>query len=76
LRLIRETHSLLIEVVRGAYQIPGEFRRNQNWIDPPGCTLENAPYVPPPIDEMNQALGALEKYIHSPSDLPPLARLA
>jgi Fic family protein len=75
LRLFREVHAELMEGVRGDAWTPGEFRRTQNWIGPAGSTLETAPYVPPPVDEMLAALGALESFIHEPSDLPPLLRL-
>ncbi len=75
LRLIREVHARLMEGVRGEIMTPGEFRRSQNWIGPAGCTLETAPYVPPPVDEMHTALSALENFIHAPSDLPPLTRI-
>ena len=75
LRLIREMHAHLMEGVRGEHQTPGEFRRSQNWIGPPGCTLDDATYIPPPVDEMQLALDALEKYLHSSSNLPPLVRL-
>ncbi|MDD5466752.1 MAG: Fic family protein [Anaerolineales bacterium] len=74
LRLIRELHGILMEGVRGEYLTPGEFRRSQNWIGSPGSTIESAAMVPPPVDEMHQALDALEKYIHAPSDIPQLAR--
>jgi Fic family protein len=76
LRLIREVHGKLMEGVRGEYLTPGEFRRSQNWIGPPGSTLESARFVPPPVDEMDLALGVLEEYIHSASELPPLVRAA
>jgi len=74
LRLIREMHGILMEGVRGEHLTPGEFRRSQNWIGPPGSTIESATIVPPPVDEMHQALDALEKFIHSPSDIPQLVR--
>lgn len=76
LRLIREMHERLLQGTRGRSLTPGEFRRSQNWIGPAGCTLMEATYVPPPVDEMNAALDAFEKYLHTPSDLPPLVRLA
>ena len=47
LRLIREIHECLMRGVRGDVATPGEFRRSQNWIGPPGCTLNDATYVPP-----------------------------
>lgn len=76
LRFIREIHQVLMQGVRGEYATPGEFRRTQNWIGPPGCTLSNATYVPPPVPEMHDALVALEKYFYSQSELPVLIRLA
>ncbi len=75
LRLIRQIHAQLMEGVRGEHQTPGEFRRSQNWIGPPGCTLKEAPFVPPPVAEMHEALNVFEKYLHGPSSLPPLVRL-
>jgi len=75
LRLIRELHEKLMKGVRGDFWTPGEFRRSQNWIGAAGSTLENARYVPPPVDEMHTCLHALEDFIYAPSDLPDLVRL-
>ncbi|MFL7792445.1 MAG: Fic family protein, partial [Anaerolineae bacterium] len=75
LRLIRELHEYLMTEVRGEHQTPGEFRRSQNWIGPPGCTLSGATFVPPPVAEMKQALDTFEKYLHADSPLPALIRL-
>jgi Fic family protein len=76
LRLIREMHAELMEDVRGEHLTPGEFRRSQNWIGPPGSTLDSARFVPPPVEEMHSALDDLEEYIHASSDLPPLVQAA
>jgi Fic family protein len=76
LRLIREMHGVLLEGVRGAHPTPGEFRRTQNWIGPPGCTLADAVFVPPPVSQMEDALTALERFLHESSVLPSLVRLA
>lgn len=76
LRLIRELHQHLMEGVRGEQVTPGEFRRTQNWIGPPGCTLNEATFVPPPVPEMKEALDKLEKYLHAKNKYPPLVRLA
>ncbi len=72
LRLIREIHTHLMKGVRGAACDPGEFRRTQNWIGPRGSTLLNARFVPPPVPEMNDALGDLEKFLHDTESLPAL----
>ncbi len=74
LRLIRELHGKLMENVRGGALTPGEFRRSQNWIGPAGSIPSTAPFVPPPVEEMNQALDALEKFIHTVTEIPPLIR--
>jgi len=76
LRLIRELHGLLMEGARGEEKKPGEFRDSYNWIGPKTCTVKTARYVPPPVSHMHDALHALEEFLHSPSDLPPLVRLA
>ena len=57
--------------VRGDMATPGDFRRSQNWIGPPGCSLTEASYVPPPADELMTCLDALERFLHDDA-LPPL----
>ena len=74
-RLIREIHGILMKGVRGERMTPGDVRRSQNWIGKPGAILENARYVPPPVDEMHQCLSDLERFIHEESDLTPLLRI-
>jgi Fic family protein len=76
LRFIRELHGILMEGVRGEYATPGEFRQSQNWIGAAGATLNEATFVPPPIPEMLECLGQLEKFLHSDSKLPPLVQTA
>jgi len=75
-RLIREIHEQLMEGVRGGRLQPGELRRSQNWIGPAGCTLTTATFVPPPHEEVPQALGDLENFLHADDDLPPLIKIA
>ncbi len=75
LRLFRELHAILMKGVRGSTLTPGEFRRSQNWIGPAGSTPDSAPYVPPPVEDMNEALSSLEAFIHSESNLPKLVRV-
>lgn len=60
----------------GEHLTPGEFRRSQNGIGPDNCTLMGATYVPPLIQDMEQALGQFENYLHAPSTVPLLLRLA
>jgi len=62
--------------VRGDHSTPGEFRRSQNWIGPPGCLLNDATYVPPPVGEMRSCLGDFETFLYTSREIPPLVRLA
>jgi len=64
MRFIRELHAILMQEARAThFSDPGEFRRSQNWIG--GTKPDNAIFVPPPVDKMQQALNDLEKFIHT-----------
>ena len=75
LRLVRELHERLMAGARGKHATPGAFRRSQNWIGAPGCTLTNAAYVPPPPTALMECLSAWEIFLHDRS-LPPLVQAA
>ena len=75
-RLIKETHAVLMEGVRGQEKNPGEFRYSQNWIGGQGSTLKNARYIPPNPEDMKQAISDLEKYMNAEDSLDPLVRAA
>lgn len=73
LRLIREMHARLLQSGRGGTKNPGEFRRSQNWIG--GSRPGNALFVPPPVNELDGCLGALEAFMHDDrSRLPALIK--
>lgn len=62
IRLLREVHAVLLDGTRGSDKHPGEVRSSQNWIGPAGCTLRQAAYVPPNVDDMWDALSELERF--------------
>ena len=72
IRLLRDTHRILMSGARGSDKLPGEVRRSQNWIG--GRRPGNARFVPPPPEDVPAALAALERWWHADSDLPPLVR--
>lgn len=74
-RLINESHAILLSGVRGEHGTPGEFRTTQNWIGSPGSTIEAAAFVPPPPDEVSEAMADLERFIHDRT-LPDLVAIA
>ena len=75
-RLIKETHAVLMEGVRGQEKSPGEFRASQNWIGAAGSTLKTARYIPPCPEDMVEAMSDLEKYIHAEDSLDVLIQAA
>ncbi len=73
-RLLRETHKVLMQGVRGKTKQPGEFRNSQNWI---GVSLKNAVFIPPHQDEVNNLMSDLEKFIHNDElHVPHLIKIA
>ncbi len=75
-RLLRETHAILMEGVRGQERNPGEFRQSQNWIGAAGSTIKTAKYIPPAVEDMNIALSNLENYLNANDDLDVLIQAA
>ncbi len=75
IRLIRDMHQSLLQGLRGAHLAPGELRRTQNWIGPPGATLATATFVPPPPQDVPRLLGEVETFLHRRDDLPLLVKI-
>lgn len=75
-RLLRELHERLMAGVRGRELSPGEFRTTQNWIGPPGSTIESAPFVPPPPSELPELLSDWERFANEEPELPLLVQNA
>lgn len=76
LRLIKEIHKILMRGATNERTDSGNFRRTQNWIGAPGSDINSAIFVPPPVEEMKDALSLWEKYIHSLCDEPILIQCA
>ncbi len=75
LRLLRETHAVLLDHPRGQGKAPGQFRRSQVWLG--GTRPGNAVFVPPPADELPACLHAFELFLHDdPETTAPLLRAA
>ena len=73
-RLLRETHAILMQGVRGEHKMPGEFRESQNWI---GVSLKNAVFVPPHHDHVAGLMSDMERFLHDDGIMvPPLIKIA
>ena len=72
-RLLRETHEVLMQGVRGEQKLPGEFRKSQNWLGP---SLKNAVFVPPHHKHLAELMSDLENFIHNDEiHVPHLIRI-
>ena len=74
-RLIRQTHKILLQGVRGEHKQPGEYRVSQNWIG--GATINDAVFVPPVHTSLSELMSDLEKFANDDSNpLPDLLKIA
>lgn len=64
-RLVREIHEVLLQGGRGQGRAPGQLRKVPNWIGPPGCSVEEARFVPIAADALPDAMATWESYIHA-----------
>jgi Fic family protein len=73
-RLLKKTHSTLLQSVRGEHKMPGEFRTSQNWIG--GSSINDAFFIPPSFEELPELMSDLEKFINAETyPLPHLIRV-
>jgi len=75
LNLLLQLHGILLDSVRGRNKARGLFRTEQNWIGPPGSTIEEAQFVPPAPLFLKDHLDNWEKYYHG-EERDPLIQLA
>jgi Fic family protein len=74
-RLIRSTHKILLDSVRGEHKLPGEFRTSQNWIG--GNSISDARFIPPHHQLVGDLMGDLEKFLNNPdTHVPDLIKIA
>ena len=64
-RVIRAAHATLLEGVRGQGRAPGEYRRGQNMIGAPGCSEEEAKFLPIAPVYLAEGISRWETYLHS-----------
>lgn len=74
-RLIKQTHKILLQGVRGKYKIPGEFRTSQKWIG--GASISDAVFIPPIHQDVSDLMADLEKFAHNEEhQFPDLLKIA
>ena len=70
-RLIKQTHKVLLQGVRGEYKQPGEYRISQNWIG--GASINDATFIPPIHSTLGDLMSDIEKFAND--ELNPLPDL-
>ena len=74
-RLLKQTHTTLMQGARGEHKTPGEFRVSQNWIG--GSGLVDAAFIPPHPNELADLMTDLEAFWHNDRiSVPHLIRIA
>lgn len=74
-RLIKQTHKILLQGVRGEHKLPGEYRTSQNWIG--GASISDAAFIPPIHSSINELISDLEIFANDEiSPLPDLIKIA
>ncbi len=61
-RLIKETHNVLMQGVRGSKKQPGEFRLSQNLLG--GAAINDAIFVPPVHTSIQELMADIERFVH------------
>ncbi len=62
--ILKKTHHILLDSVRGAHKDRGNFRKAQVYIGAPNSTIDEATYIPPPPSEILPLLANWESYIN------------
>jgi Fic family protein len=74
-RLIKQTHKILLQGVRGEHKLPREYRTSQNWIG--GASISDAAFIPPIHSSINELISDLEIFANDEiSPLPDLIKIA
>lgn len=74
-RLIKKTHKILLNSVRGEHKLPGEYRTSQNWIG--GKSIADARFIPPSHQLVPDLMSDLEKFLNNDQiQMPALMKIA
>lgn len=74
-RLIKQTHKILLDGVRGKHKLPGEYRSSQNWIG--GASIDDAVFIPPVHNSLAELMSDIEKFANDElNPLPDLLKIA
>ncbi len=75
-QLLRGAHALLMQGVRGRDMTLGNYRDEQNWIGPKGCTAATASFMPITPEHLRFGMDDWERYFGSTAEPDALVQLA
>ena len=69
-RLVCELHAVLLDSVRGANRLPGQFRRSPVWVGSTTDSPDTAVFVPPLPELVPDLFTDWERFVNEPSRRP------
>ncbi len=74
---IKRLHKILLQSVRGKTRAPGEFRKEQVHIGPPGTPASEARYIPPTASSIPNLYSNFDRYLNTDTaEKDPLVQIA
>ena len=74
--ILRSAHQVLMQGVRGRDKSPGSYRKEQNWIGPRNCPIEEAGFVPIPPEHLQNGMDKWEQYFNDQTQPDAIVQLA
>ena len=76
LSMVKDLHKQLVKDGFNIRGVPGEIRKDQNWVAMFGAPIELATYVPPRIEDLERLLLDWESFINKEHEMPVLIQTA
>lgn len=74
--MLTKMHERLLHETPDTWAPAGQLRTVQNWFGAPGCSIQEATFVPPPAASVAPAIADLERFIHRNDGADPLILIA
>jgi Fic family protein len=76
LLMVKDLHKRLVKDSFNIRGVPGEIRKDQNWVAMFGAPIELATYVPPRVEDLSRLLLDWESFVNTEHEMPVLIQTA